>query len=98
ASADQSPPAPMLPDTASVILLGTLASLGAGLATTVGALPALLLRQVSDQLQDVMLGFAAGVMLAASFFSLIIPGLEVAGAQGASEVAAGFSVSAGILA
>ena len=29
-----------------------------------------------------MLGFAADVMLAASFFSLIIPGMEVAQEQG----------------
>lgn len=87
----------MIPDTASVILLGTLASLGAGLATTLGALPTLLLRDISEQLQDVMLGFAAGVMLAASFFSLIIPGLEAAGEQGAGEIAAVSIVIAGIL-
>ena len=64
---------------ASPILLGTIASLLAGLATALGALPALVVRQVPERAQDVMLGFAAGVMLAASFFSLIIPGLESAG-------------------
>jgi zinc transporter, ZIP family len=84
-------------DPASVILVGSLASLGAGLATTVGALPALLLRNISEQLQDVLLGFAAGVMLAASFFSLILPGLEAAAGQGAGEVAAVSIVIAGIL-
>lgn len=88
----------MPPDQPSVILLGLLASLGAGLATGVGALPALLLRGLSEQLQDVMLGFAAGVMLAAAFFSLIIPGLEAAGAQGAGDVGAVTIVIAGILA
>jgi ZIP family zinc transporter len=30
--------------------------------------------RISPRVQDVMLGFAAGVMLAASAFSLIVPG------------------------
>src|SRR3546814_15664674 len=72
----------------SLILIGVLASLGAGLATTLGALPALLLRDISEQTQDVLLGFAAGVMLAAAFFPLILPGLEAAAAPGAGEVGA----------
>src|SRR3546814_6700073 len=58
-------PGAMPADPSSVILLGVLASLGAGLATGVGALPALLLRDISEQVQDVLLGFAAGVLLAA---------------------------------
>ena len=33
-----------------------------------------------------MLGFAADVMLAASFFSLIIPGMEVAQEQGGATM------------
>lgn len=44
-----------------------------------------------------MLGFAAGVMLAASFFSLILPGLEAAVAQGASEIGAATLIICGIL-
>jgi zinc transporter, ZIP family len=84
-------------DPSSVILLGALASLGAGLATAVGALPALLLRDISEQVQDVLLGFAAGVMLAASFFSLILPGLEAAEVDGASEIGAVSIVITGIL-
>lgn len=60
------------------ILLGFLASLAAGLATAVGAVPVLFHRSVSKRTNDVLLGFAAGVMLAASFLSLIIPGLESA--------------------
>jgi ZIP family zinc transporter len=81
----------------SPILLGALGSLLAGLATGAGALPILLVRQVSDRIQDVMLGFAAGVMLAASFFSLILPGLDVARGQGASNLGAVTVVIAGIL-
>ncbi len=81
----------------STILLGTLASLAAGLATAVGALPVLFVRRLSERTQDVLLGFAAGVMLAASFFSLIIPGLDVAQQQGASKLGAVTTVIAGIL-
>lgn len=44
-------------------------------ATALGALMAIGLRSVSSRAQDIMLGFAAGMMLAASFFSLILPGL-----------------------
>ncbi len=44
-------------------------------ATALGALPALFLRSVSQRVEDLMLGFAAGVMLAASAFSLIVPSI-----------------------
>ncbi|MGE0726121.1 MAG: ZIP family metal transporter, partial [Alphaproteobacteria bacterium] len=78
-----------------VIPLGAGASLAAGLATGVGALPVLFMRGCSEARERVMLAFAAGVMLAASFFSLIIPGVDVlekggmgpAGAAGIMAVA-----------
>ncbi len=60
----------------SIVWLGTLASLLAGLATGVGALGIFLVHTVSHRLRDGMLASAAGVMLAASFFSLLLPGLE----------------------
>jgi len=47
------------------IWLGFAASLVAGLSTGAGALPVLFTKKVSDKLLDVMLGFSAGVMLAA---------------------------------
>lgn len=47
-------------------------------ATAVGALLAVSLTHISARTQDVLLGFAAGMMLAASSFSLILPGLEAA--------------------
>ena len=82
----------------SLIWTGFLASLAAGAMTGVGALPALLPAiQVSPRLQDVMLGFAAGVMLAASAFSLIVPGLEAAAADYGGEVPAALTVGCGIL-
>jgi ZIP family zinc transporter len=58
------------------VSLGFLASLLAGLLTAVGALPVLFGRSVTQRSNDVLLGFAAGVMLAASFLSLIVPGLD----------------------
>jgi len=60
-----------------IIMLGSAASLIAGLATGAGALPVLFVRKVSDKLLDVMLGFSAGVMLAATFFSLLIPSISL---------------------
>ncbi|MGQ4913782.1 MAG: ZIP family metal transporter [Candidatus Asgardarchaeia archaeon] len=63
----------------NIILIGFFAGLLAGLATGVGAIPVLFLNDVSPKLLDSLLGFAAGVMLAASVFSLIIPSLEIGG-------------------
>ncbi|MHA2224362.1 MAG: ZIP family metal transporter [Candidatus Hodarchaeales archaeon] len=60
-----------------LIILGVLASLLAGLATSLGAIPIFLGRKISDRFLDIMLGFAAGVMLAASAFSLLVPALDM---------------------
>ena len=57
------------------IAAGMIASTLAGLATGAGALPALFWKDISDRLVNVMLGAAAGVMLAATSFSLIVPGI-----------------------
>lgn len=59
-----------------LIITGLLASLLAGLATGLGALPALFFKTVPDRLMSTLLGGAAGVMLAATSFSLIVPGIE----------------------
>ena len=69
----------------------------AALATALGTLPVLLSQQFSQRTYDTMLGFGAGVMLAASSFSLIVPALASAKAQGASAWGAGGIVGAGIL-
>jgi zinc transporter, ZIP family len=82
---------------ASPIALGTLGSLIAGLASGVGALPIYAVRRISEGTQDVLLGFAAGVMLAAAFFSLIIPGLDAARGQGVGEIGAVTLVGCGVL-
>jgi zinc transporter, ZIP family len=64
------------------VTLGFLGSLAAGLMTAVGAVPVLFGRTIGDLGRDAMLGFAAGVMLSASYFSLILPALEAAGGDG----------------
>jgi len=66
-------------DTASPLILGLLGSLVAGSMTAVGAIPVLFGRIPGAASRDMALGFAAGVMLSASFFSLIVPAIEVAG-------------------
>lgn len=78
-------------------LAGTLGSLGAGLATAVGALPVLGFRRPTERHNRLMLGFAAGVMLAASFFSLIIPALELAKTMIGSRTLASAGVVAAVL-
>ncbi len=64
---------------AEIIWYGLVASLLAGLATGAGALPVLFTKRISDRLLDVMLGFSAGVMLAATAFSLIVPAIDLSG-------------------
>lgn len=74
----------------------------AGFATTaLGALPALVLRGLPQRVEDSLLGLAAGMMLAASAFSLLLPGLE-AGAEilGSKPLGAGvvvFGMALGVL-
>lgn len=63
----------------NIILWGFLATLGTGLATGVGALPVLFTRNIPERLLDGLLGFAAGVMLAATAFSLLVPAIELGG-------------------
>ncbi|KUO69308.1 MAG: protein gufA [Clostridia bacterium BRH_c25] len=63
----------------NLIWLGIMASLGAGLATGIGSIPIFFTKTVSKKLLDLLLGAAAGVMLAATSFSLIVPAIEKGG-------------------
>jgi len=78
-------------------LLGGAAGFG---ATALGALIALMLRSLTARVEDSLLGFAAGMMLAAASFSLILPGLEAgekltgSSTQGALIVIAGLALGA----
>jgi ZIP family zinc transporter len=71
--------------------------MAAALATALGTLPVLPSQQFSQRSYDTMLGFGAGVMLAASSFSLVIPGLAAAKAQGAGAWGAAGIVGGGIV-
>lgn len=62
--------------------LALLAGLFTWAVTALGAAVVVLVRRMSLRLLDVMLGFAAGVMIAASVWSLLIPSIEVAGELG----------------
>ncbi|MFZ0105838.1 MAG: ZIP family metal transporter [Thiobacillus sp.] len=59
----------------AALRLGLLGGFAGFAATAIGALPALFMRRLSNRTEDTMLGLAAGMMLAASSFSLILPGL-----------------------
>jgi ZIP family zinc transporter len=77
--------------------LGLLGSTAAGLLTGLGALPVLFAVRVERAVQNLLLGLGAGVMLAATAFSLILPGLAAATALGAGRLASALTVAAGIL-
>ncbi|MFS8808805.1 ZIP family metal transporter, partial [Synechococcus sp. R6-10] len=79
------------------IAMGSLASFIAGLATGLGALPALFLPSLSERVQGILLGFGGGVMLAATSFSLLVPGTEAAIALGYSPFGAAVVMVAGLL-
>lgn len=69
----------------------------AGAMTGLGALGVFFFRSLSAKLEDALLSCAAGIMLAASFFSLILPGLDRAEHLGYSKPAGVGIVIAGIL-
>mgnify|MGYP000196831680 CR=1 FL=1 len=79
----------------------TLAALGTGftfLMTAAGAAVVFLFKnEIKPSFQRVFLGFAAGVMIAASVWSLLIPSIEMAGEQGVPgwlPAAGGFALGA----
>lgn len=86
------------------VWLGLMGGMVAGVATAAGAIPALLGRSMSQRTADTMLGFAAGVMLSASYFSLILPGIDVAETMfgsvwvAAAIAAIGIAIGAGFVA
>ncbi len=83
-------------EASNVIVLGFVASLCASAGTAVGSLGVLFISSLSRKLEDGLLSVAAGIMLAATFFSLLLPGLEYAGMQHGEVLSVGI-VSAGLL-
>lgn len=79
----------------AAIRYAAVATLGTAAMTALGAIPVLFARRVSQLASDTMLGFGAGVMLAATAFSLIVPGIAAAEAMtGNRLVAAGVVATA----
>ena len=59
-----------------------LTALGVGGATVIGALIGFIFKGISHKFSDIVLSFAAGVMLAAAVLGLVIPSLEYGGKYG----------------
>lgn len=59
-----------------------LTALGVGGATVFGAIIGFIFKNISHKISDIVLSFAAGVMLAASVLGLILPSIEYGGKYG----------------
>ena len=71
-----------------------LTALGVGGATVIGALIGFIFKNISHKFSDIVLAFAAGVMLAAAVLGLIIPSLEYGGEYGIIITVAGIFAGA----
>jgi len=60
------------------ILLALIATLGTWGLTALGAALVFFFKEINQRVLNTMLGFAAGVMIAASFWSLLAPAIEMA--------------------
>ncbi len=65
-------------DTLNPLLLAFMAGLFTWVMTSAGAALVFLFREINKNILNIMLGFAAGVMVAASFWSLLLPATEIA--------------------
>ncbi|RPI53297.1 MAG: ZIP family metal transporter [Acidobacteria bacterium] len=70
------------------IVQAFIATIGTYLLTAIGTLPVLFFRSAPRRLMDAMMGFAAGVMVAASCWSLLVPAIASGGV---------FTAAAGLL-
>ena len=75
---------------------GLMGGLAAFAATSLGAVPALFLRGISSRAEDTLLGLAAGMMLAASSFSLLLPGLAAGEEITGNAFLGGLAVTVGL--
>lgn len=71
-----------------------LTALGVGGATVIGALIGFIFKRVSQRFSDVVLSFAAGVMLAAAVLGLVLPSLDYGGRYGLLITVAGIFAGA----
>ena len=71
-----------------------LTAFGVGSATVFGALIGFLFRKISHKFSDMVLSFAAGIMLAAAVLGLILPSLEYGGKYGLIYAIVGIFIGA----
>ena len=71
-----------------------LTALGVGGATVIGSLIGFIFKNISHKFSDIVLSFAAGVMLAAAVLGLIIPAVDYGGEWGLLITVAGIFVGA----
>lgn len=71
-----------------------LTALGVGCATVCGALIGFAFKSISHKFSDIVLAFAAGVMLAAAILGLVLPSLEYGGDLGIVVTIAGIFTGA----
>lgn len=77
------------------ILAALIATCGTWLLTAIGASTVFFMKNIPQKLQDGMLGFTGGVMIAASFWSLLIPAIDMSEGEGfakAMPAAIGFVI------
>lgn len=67
-----------------IVLMALIATLGTWSVTALGAATVVFFRSPNPRALNLMLGFAAGVMIAASFWSLLQPAIERAEAAGSA--------------
>ncbi|MCW5747849.1 MAG: ZIP family metal transporter [Alphaproteobacteria bacterium] len=76
---------------------GVLGAVVAGFfGTSIGGVPVIVVRTMPPRLGNMLLSFAAGIMLAATFFSLLLPALELAGEATGGRVPAAITAIAAL--
>lgn len=81
----------------SQVQIAFIASFLAGSATALGSLAVVVVKRLPRQVEDGMLSMAAGIMLAASVFSLLLPAIEQATRLTGSELSGMAVVIVGVL-
>lgn len=79
----------------NIIILALLATLGTWFVTLLGSATVIFFKSPNQRILNLMLGFAAGVMIAASFWSLLQPAIERA--EAVSSIPAYIVATAGFL-
>lgn len=79
----------------NLVIMALLATLGTWFLTALGAATVVFFKSPSPKAMNLMLGFASGVMIAASFWSLLQPAIEQA--EASSKLPAYFVATVGFL-